>query len=75
MTTSNMAWTTDSGTHELPRAVRGLPLADHPTVELLLPLRPPVPSRYHAPSAGLGYYVGAAISLLLPVAHLCGLLS
>lgn len=37
-----IAWTTDSGTHELPRWRRGVPLEQQPTQELFLPLRPDI---------------------------------
>ena len=44
-------WTPDSGTVELPRVHRGIPLADAPTSELhLLDLRPSVPRRVERPS-------------------------
>lgn len=45
---------------------------DSPTIEIpLLALKPAVPaSRRRAPRAGLGYYCGSALALLLPVAHL-----
>ena len=44
-------WTPDSGTVELPRVHRGIPLADAPTSELwLLDLRPSVPRRYEQPN-------------------------
>ena len=44
-------WTPDSGTVELPRVHRGIPLAEAPTSEMwLLDLRPSVPRRYERPT-------------------------
>ena len=42
------SWTPDTGTHELPRAHRGTPVADLPTTELpFWRPRPSVPTRVH----------------------------
>lgn len=72
---TNIAWTTDTGTAELPRTVKGVPLADLETTELLVPLKPSVAPdeetdlfyRFRRPIAAvtaLGMAAVTAVSLL-----------